>query len=360
MKEGKVSSAKALFSLDRLMAYDQIFDCAPHPDGKRVAVGINTSGQTNVWLYDENAPRRRVTPFTDRRGVPLAWNQAGSKLLFYSDFKGDEKWQLHLYDDNVGWYEDIVVEEGVTHFSTSYCWSLDGRRFVFMANKEDKSRFDLYLLNIADNSQEFIFKGFGGYQAPFWFYPRNIILWDLRTLEDSSLYDIDLKRREAEELTPHQEETTYMPVGPWRNGFFMITDEDRDFKALSYYDLNKKSQKIVWEGAWGVENAAIGNKYLLFCTNEEGFSKVHLLNLETFRVSDINIPKGVVHFIRSVYGRDIFYLVMAKATRPTDVYKLSFQNGQEFKRITDSFYGGIPENLLTEPTSYWYKTFDEK
>ncbi len=343
--------------LERFMAYDKIYSIAPHPNGETLALGIDTSGQVNLWIYTPHTLPRRVTPFTERRALPIAWNRSGMKLLFESDYQGNEEWQLHVYDAESKWFVDVVFEEGVTHFTSDCCWSPRGSsKFVYMANREEKSRFDLYVKDVDRGTEELVVKGFGGYQIPYWF-ENSLLLLDFRIHEDTTIYRVDLRNGKLTELTPHVGEAVFTPIGSWRNGFFMVADENRDFKALAFYDLDKKNYKIVWEGKWDVERADIGDRYLLFSVNEEGYSKLYSLNLETFKIREIDIPEGVIFNVSAAPGRDIFYIQLSKPTHPLNVYVVDLEE-EKFEKVTNTFHGSIPEEELVKPESMWYESFD--
>jgi dipeptidyl aminopeptidase/acylaminoacyl peptidase len=345
--------------LERLLAFDTLLDFAPHPSGTSIAVGTNISGQANLWVYAKGK-RRRITPFTERRAVPIAWNRSGRSLLFRSDFEGNEKWQLHLYERSVNWYRDLFFEEGIIHYSTGLCWSPNGDSFVFVANRERSDRFDFYVMNIKKKTPELIAEGFGGYEYPFWFFPKHITACDLRTPEDSTLYMINVNNEGAVELTPHRGESLYLPVGCWKDGFFMITDEGRDFKALSYYSLAKGDYEVVFERAYDVETASVGSNYVLFSANEEGLSKLYRMSLKNSKVKEIKIPYGVVSSIKQTYRKDIFYVAFEKPTKAPEIYRLRSEHGFEFERITECFYGRVRESELIHPESYYYKSFDNR
>lgn len=343
------------YPLERFMAFDSIYSFAPHPSGDSVAVGINTSGQVNVWLYSLKGLPRRLTPFTERRAVPVSWDLSGLKLLFTTDYQGDEAWQLHLYEEGSGWFKDLVFEEGVTHVVSRRCWSPNGE-LAFMANREDRGRFDLYIHDPVTGREVFVVKGFGGYQKPVWF-SNALLLEDLRAHEDTTIYVVDVKRGSVTELTPHRGEAVFDPIGEWGNGFFMLTDEGLEHATLAYYDLGSRSYRVVWRGEWGVEAADVGRDYLLFSVNVEGYSKLYALSLEVFRVREVWSPGGVVYGIAAARGRDVFYVLLTKPSRPMDIYRVDLEGGGVV-RVTDTFYGRVPDEVLVRPESVWYESFD--
>ena len=344
--------------LERFLSYDKIhaWKIAPKPGGDAIAIATDASGQMNIWLYSRDGRRTRLTPFTERRAFPVAWSYDGSKLLFESDYQGNEEWQLYLYDASEGWFTNLVFEEGVVHMADAYCWSPDGSEIAFLANREEKSRFDLYVKDLLTGREKFIVEGFGGYQRAYWL-PLGMLFVDIRSHEDTSVYLVDMKERKLDELTPHEEEALFVPIGPWKDGFFMLTDEGREFAALAYYSMRKRGYKVVWKSDWDIEHGAVGKNYLLFSLNEEAVSKLYSIDLRTMAVEPIAAPEGEIDCIMSVYDTDVFFASIDKATRPADIYVVDLEV-KRTDRVTDAFYGGIPEEELAEPESVWYETFD--
>lgn len=347
-----------LMPVERFLAYHTIYSYTPHPLGKTIALGTDVSGQINVWLCNRMGYMRRITPFTERRCLPVSWSPDGSKLLFISDFQGNEVWQIHVYDDWEGWFYNIVFEEPITHIVSESSWSPDSLEVAFLANRGEKSRFDLYIKNVEDNKETFILKGLGGLQDVYWLRNGYLLLVDIRNISDQTIYLVNVESKSLKELTPHRGEVVFKPIESWANGFFMLTDYDKEFVGIAYYSFMKKSFKIIYTANWDVETAALGKTYLLFSVNKEGYSKLHMIDIERNKLYSINTPPMVIKSIKAARKKDLFFIAASTPTTPINLYVLNLDEGRVLKRVTDMFYGVIIEERLSKPESIWYKSFD--
>ena len=347
------------YPLERYLAYNIVYGYSPNPTGESIAVSTDISGQVNIWFYSKGEKPRRLTTFVDERAIPISWSPKGDKLLFNVDYKGNEMWQLYLYNKEIDWYDKFIYDETTVHYSSRYCWNGVGDKFIYLANREDKTRFDLYLYDIIKNDDKLIWKGFGGYQTPYWFHEDYIITEDLRSHEDTSLYKIKLPSGDIEELTPHTGEIIYHPIASFKNGFFLITDMKRDYKYLAYYDLGSRVMKTIWMGDHEVETGDIGKNTLLFSIDDESFSKLYYLDLSTMDVYRLYTPPGVIESIVAVPKKDIYYILMSMPHHPSEIYMYNLDFG-EMSRITDNFYGRISKENMTLPIIEYYNSFDDR
>ncbi len=341
--------------LDRLMLYDRVYNFSPHPHMDSIVVSIDTSGQINLWLIDKDG-WHRLTPFIFRRAFPVNWSPDGGKLLFTVDTKGDERYKLYLYDFNAGWYKLVSLGSDAIYYTSEYCWGPYGDSFIFMSNDVEDNRFDLYLYDLKNNNFSVLLEGLGGYQVPYWFYEDGILIKDIRSLEDSSLYLYTISSGDIRELTPHEGDVLFDPVAPYGDGFFLLTDYKSNFTYLAYYDVVRRVMKTVWTGKFDVEQAALGKGNLIFSVNREGYSTLYLMDLESRRVKRVYIPEGVVSRLASKRGADVFYLSVSTPTRPFEIYYLEVDG--EFRRVLDVFHGGVPSTNLVKPSIDYYESFD--
>lgn len=341
--------------LDRLMSFDKIYGFAPHPSLELYALAIDTSGQVNIWFIDETK-RRRLTPFVDRRAFPVAWSRDGKYLLFLVDYMGDEVFQIYLYDESLKWYKPLIMDGETVHYSSRYGWSPGESKFMYMANKEDRERFDLYIMDLLSFEDRKYVEGFGGYLMPYWFFDDGIVLNDIRSHEDSTLYLYTLSTGDFRELTPHEGDVIFQPLAPHNRGFFLLTDFRSNFNYLAYYDVVRRVLKTVWTGKFDVELGALGKDYLIFSVNKESFSHLYLMDLDSRRVKRIYTPDGVISDIVSKPDNDTFYILMSTPERPFEVYRLDI-NG-EYRRVVDVFHGDVSPSQMVRPTIDYYESFD--
>ena len=341
--------------LDRLLSYDVLYGFAPNPSKELYAYALDTSGQVNIWLqYGDRL--RRLTPFVDYRAFPIAWSRDGEYLLFMVDYMGNEVFQLYIYIDSEGWFKPIATADDVVHYSSIFCWGYEDHGFIYMANYDDKSRFDLYYIDINGGERRKLLEGFGGYMVPYWFFQDGVILNDIRSHEDTSLYLYTMSTGDFRELTPHEGDVVFNPLAPHGNGFFLVTDYRSDFSYLAYYDVVRRVMKTVWTGKFDVEAGILGDRYLLFSVNREGYSQLYILELGSRRVKRVYVPEGVVGGLFSEWGKDVFYILLSTPDRPSEVYRLDLSG--EFRRLINLFHGDVPPSMLVRPVIEYYESFD--
>jgi len=345
------------YPMDRYLAYNILTGFAPHPTDEVLAVSTNMSGQVNIWIYKENSNPRRITTFVDERAVPISWSPDGERLLFNVDDKGNEIWQFYLYSSREGWFRELILEDDIVHYTSRYCWGWDNKSLIYFANRDDPTRFDLYLHDITSGEGKLIWNGFGGYQVAYWYFPDKIVIQDIRSHEDTNLYLLDLSKEEVSDLTPHEGEAVFQPLAPYRNGFFLASDLNREYRYLAYYDLERRVMKALWAGDYDVEFAAIGKETFLFSVNVESYSRLYIMDLHTKATQRIYVPEGVVEDIQSAGAQDKYYIQMSTPYRPSEIYLCNY-NTDEFKRVVDVFYGDIPKSDMARPRIEYYKSFD--
>src|SRR5207244_1820290 len=91
-------------------------------------------------------------------------------------------------------------------------WSHDGERFAFSANRDDPSRFDIYVQKLNEPDARLIQKGPGGYYMAAGWSPDD--RWLLVIREQSNfnqdLYVIDVANGKARHLTEHEGDVQYL------------------------------------------------------------------------------------------------------------------------------------------------------
>ena len=83
---------------------------------------------------------------------------------------------------------------------------------------------------------------------------------------------------------------------------YVITDHDSDFRRLAYIDLaSRKIDYVPFSGHWDVEefHLAPDGRTVAFITNEDGLSKLHLLDLLDGKELELpQLPVGILSAIK--------------------------------------------------------------
>ena len=114
------------------------------PDGKRVAVGVYSPTETDVWVFDiERGTLVRLT-FDAGADVFPIWNPDGASIIFSSDRDGAA---MNLYRkpaDGSGQAERLTTSESDQY---PYSVSADGKT-VLITTRNDDTTWDIMMLNL--------------------------------------------------------------------------------------------------------------------------------------------------------------------------------------------------------------------
>src|SRR5712672_3406198 len=126
------------------------------PDGLQIAYVAPVDGVNNLWVapLTDPAAARPVTRVTDRNiGSYYRWAYTSRHLVFFRERDGDENWRAASVDITNGTVVPLTPEQGVK----SFLQEID-RKFpdemLIRHNARDKSRVDLFRINIVTGASE--------------------------------------------------------------------------------------------------------------------------------------------------------------------------------------------------------------
>lgn len=337
------------------------------PDGSAIAYSTNTSGQFNVWRQPSaGGYPRQLTLYTEQAVRDLTWSPDGRTILFTADEHGDEFYQLHTIPARGGQPEAIVSEPDVRHYLASGgAWSPDGRFIAYAGNDREPTDQDVVVRDVTSGETRRLLAGDANFFAAEW-SPDGAWLTAVKfnSNTDNDVYLVSRDGETRRVLTPHEGQVRSYP-GPWKpdgSGFYLATDEGREFIGVAFFDLARGSYDWDLTPDWDIEHlaAAQDGSLLAWCVNEDGYSRLYARDERTGAAIDLPaIPRGVVQLLRvSADGRKIG-LMLSRATHPAEIYVVDVPLGT-VTQITDGFLGGIDEADLVEPELVRFPTFDGK
>jgi dipeptidyl aminopeptidase/acylaminoacyl peptidase len=345
--------------------YQPTLDFAP--DGSAVAYSTNTSGQFNVWSQPSaGGYPRQVTLYTEKAVRDLAWSPDGETILFAADEHGDEYYQLYTVPARGGQSTPFVSEPDVRHYlAGGGAWSPDGRTIAYAGNDREPTDQDVVVREVASGTTHRLLAGDANYFAAEWSPDGNwltAIKFNSNTDNDVYLVSRDGETRRV--LTPHDGQVRFYP-GPWKpdgSGFYLITDEGREFVGLAFFDLARNAYAWDLTPDWDIEQlaAARDGSILAWSVNEDGYSRLYARNERTGEAIALpSIPNGVVQLLKlSPDGQKIGFL-LSRPTHPAEVYVVDVPTAT-VTQLTDGFLGGLDEAELIEPELVRVPAFDGK
>jgi len=367
-----VTKARKLTPLEQFMAYRRFSaGLAFTPDGEHVLFVSNLSGQFNLWRVPaEGGWPDQLSAFTDDTVRLMGVSSRDGTVAFCADHDGDEFHQIYLLEAGGGWPEKITDAPDVQHYVGGDCFSPDGTKLAFAANARTPTDMEVWIRDLDTGEIQSLF-GEGKYSFPAGWSPdgTKLVALDFRNNSDSTLHLIDLESGEAPEVTPHEEDGLYLP-GPWAadgSGFYLLSDEGREFRGLAFYDVNTGSWDWVETSEADIEEVGISRdgRVLAWLVNENGWDMLKVRELQTGRdLPDPDLPRGARPHLTgfqppvavSADGARVA-VILSGPRRPGEVWVVDTESG-ESRAVTESRIGGLREEDLVDVDLISYPSFD--
>jgi dipeptidyl aminopeptidase/acylaminoacyl peptidase len=336
------------------------------PDGESVLFVSNISGQFNLWStrVDGGWPDQ-LTTFTENTVRAVTVRKDGT-ILFIADRDGDEFHQLYRIPAGGGWPEQLTDLPQVQHMIGPGAWSPDGTTFAFSANSRRPQDGEVFLWTEGDDEPRYLW-GEGRYAFPAGFSPdgTKLIGLEFRSNSDMSLFLIDVATGDATEVTPHDGEVKFLP-GPWAadgSGFYVLTDEGREFMGLAFQPLSGEREWIEAPDRDIDELAGSADgRVIAWIENDEGYGRLHVRDVEAgSELPAPKLPQGTA----SGFGSGLSLspdgsrvaLAWDQPARPPEIYVVETATG-EARPVTESRSAGLSALTLREPELIRYSSFD--
>jgi dipeptidyl aminopeptidase/acylaminoacyl peptidase len=352
---------------EQFFAHRRFFPVAEFtPDGTRVLFVSNISGQFNLWSVgvDGGWPEQ-LTAFTDQsvREVSIAPDGA---ILFTADRDGSEFTQLFRIPAGGGWPEQLTDLAQVQHHIFASAWAPDGSRFAFAANSRRPQDGEVFCWDGSGEPRYLFGEGryaFGGSFSPD---GSKLLAVDVRSNTDTGVFVLDVESGEAVDLTPHEGEVKFLP-GPWAadgSGFYLLTDEGREFRGLAFQQLEPGRRDWVDAPDCDVDEIAGSQdgRVLAWLENVDGWTRVRVRNLErATELPEPQLPMGTASMLGSGLAvspdGSRLALVWDQPGRPPELYVVETATGAA-RPVTESRLGGLRQLPMRQPELVTYPSFD--
>ncbi len=312
--------------------------------------------------------RTQLTFFPERVTGASFQPKHGEYFVFQKDIGGGEWFQNFRYDVASG--NVTLLTDGKSRNSLG-AWSHGGDRMAYGSTRRNGKDIDFYIINPLDpNSNKMLAQLDKGeaWSAIDWSPDDKWILAEEGiSANESYLWLFDATTGEKTLVTPKEgnEPVAYgqSMFSKDGKGLYVTTDRENEFLRLAYIDLaTKKHTYLTSHIKWDVSSFDLSpdGKRIVFVTNEDGMSVVHLMNVATGKEEKLQkLPVGVIGGIRwHEDGRHIGFS-MSAARSSQDVYSLDIKM-PKLERWTFSETGGLNVDNFAEPELIEWKSFDDK
>jgi dipeptidyl aminopeptidase/acylaminoacyl peptidase len=336
-----------------------------HPSRREMIIGtrFGNTYQAHVVKMPGGA-RQQLTFFPEPVYGASYHPKDGNYLLFQKDVGGGEWFQYFRYDVESG--ESTLLTDGKSR-NTAAHWSSNGDLIAYVSTRRNKQDVDLWVMNPASPKTDHLLTQLtgGGWEPQDWSPDdKKILLMEGISVNETYLWIVDAATGEKTELTPRKtgEQVAYANAHFSKDGkgVYVTTDKDSEFQRLAYVDLaTKKLQIVTPDLSWDIDEfqQSWDGKWIAFLSNEDGLSKLHVLDAATGKEHTVpKLPVGVMSgLIWHRNNRDLGFGLQT-GSAPGDCYSLDVAAGK-IERWTTSETAVNPSGLRDAELVRW-KTFD--
>jgi dipeptidyl aminopeptidase/acylaminoacyl peptidase len=352
----------------------------------------DTNGQFNLWRQhfnltsgnSEQCSSYPLTNFIDDSVRHVFASPVNNSAVFFADHRGNENFQIYKIDDIFNsWPEQLTFNPQIRYEWGSECFSRDGKYIAYSSNENGPSNMLISVRNMEnDGGDSFCITDTEGWYIPGYWSPdnRKINCSQLVTLEDYSIWSIDVESGNMEKIDVENNQKSRFIVGPWSSdgkGFYILSDLNREFIGLAFYHIDRSQIEWIMTPQHDIELVDISQdgKLLTWTENVYGYSKLYVKDLQNKKVREI-IPtiasttttnttaislNGVIEKLSLSPDGTRIGIMMDRPSSPTNIYVIDIDEklqANNCTRITNSLLGNLSENVLIKPQLITYKSFD--
>lgn len=338
------------------------------PAGRGILIRTRFGETTQVHrVLRPGAARQQLTFFTEPvAAASVSPDPDSDGFLLQRDVGGGEAYQIYWQSDQTG--RATLLTDGTSR-NGGVLWSNRGDRFAYGSTRRNGRDRDIYLSAMAAPAEaRLVYEAEGTWGAIDWSpADARILLYRFRSITDSEMYVLDPATGVTTPFNPQDVGSPTIAYGGavWSRdelGLFLVSDEASEFQRLRYATLADGKQTVLTPHLdWDVESlvASRDRRTLAFATNEEGRSRVYLLETESGKMQPVdNLPLGVISGLAFSPDGARLGFTMSTPRSSSDVFALVLATG-EIERWTESEIGGLDASRFVEPQLVRYPTFDE-
>ena len=334
------------------------------PGGKGVIVQ-KREGQTSQFFLAEKpgAKPKQLTFGNESVFNALVCPDSVQKcLLFEQDTGGNENFQI--FSLNLGSLKVTQITSNAFQ-NEGVVWSNKGDYFAFVSNRGSGKDYDLYISAIADPTKATCVLSKGGSWSICDWAPDDRKLLVSRYVSRTSSYLYILDVQSGILLPLHENSDTASEeigaFGPEGKGVFFTSDKGTDFRCLRYFDCSTKKETLLTPLIhWDVGEITLSKnrERLSFSVNENGFSRIYLMDTKTFEFKPLpGLPNGIINRLRFNSTGTVLAMSIKTPQEPESVYAMDLRDFSLTLR-TSGELGGLDRGRMIAPTIMHYPTFD--
>ena len=330
------------------------------PDGTQVAFSTQITGRPQLWVVDARGGWPRQLTFGESITFHQ-WSTTGEWIIYGTDRGGNEREGFYLIKpDGKQERELLSPSKAFRRFGE---FTRDGQKIAYATTERNGVDFDIHLLDVATGKERQVFQGRMGLSAVSWRPDGGaILLSEARGEDANNIYLLDIESQKLEtlfkpEVASRYESYDWTPDG---RGFYLITNQERDFSGLAYYDMVTKKLSYLETPAQDVEQVALSRDGELLCwiVNDGGYSRLQIRNLKTGEniSPPQELPRGI-YSIQWAMKAQVATIRISGPQIPGDIWTWD-ADSNELYRATESATAGLELSELVIPKHFDFPARD--
>jgi dipeptidyl aminopeptidase/acylaminoacyl peptidase len=329
------------------------------PDGQTVAFSYRVTGEPQLWIVDASGGWPRQLTFGSAITF-FRWSPDGEHLLVGRDREGNEREGYYLIS------VDGTSERQLRPLSDAFrafgMFSPDGSQILFSSTERTGRDFDIYVTDVESGNTRIVYEGIFGFFPRAWQPDGDIVVVDEVRGEDGNdvhLFDVRTGKMSPlfqPEVSARYDSYAWLPDG---SGFYLVTDQDREFAALAFYSIEDNNLTFLQTPDADIGNVTLSGdgKYLAWTENEDGYSRLHAVDRDNNKSLTLpDVPAGVYSLEFSTAASALNIRVTGPGI-PGDVYVWNVASG-DVTRAVESALAGLDPASFAIPESLRYPARD--
>jgi dipeptidyl aminopeptidase/acylaminoacyl peptidase len=337
-----------------------------HPSRRELWAKAIRPDYTGIAKVDAPGATPQLQTLLPANIYEVYYSPQGTSCVYVKDSDGDENFQLYALEGNSR--KSTLVSDGKSR-NTEPVWSNRGDRLIYSSNRRNGSDTDLYIVSPLEPSSTHLLAQDSGYLKVFDWSPddRQALFYNWISANESYLYTVDVASGEKTLLMPKvgNERVAYdfAQYSADGKGIYLTTDRDSEFLRLAYMNLATKAVTYLSDQIkWNVEAFTVSpdRKTVAFVSNEDGVSRLHLLDSATNRTRDVAWPRvGVISNLHWHHNNTDLAFVFVSARSIWDIYSLNTKT-EQIQRWVKGTSDGIDLEKFSEPQLIHWNSFDDR
>jgi dipeptidyl aminopeptidase/acylaminoacyl peptidase len=338
-----------------------------NPNGREMLIGTRFADVPQIHLVKMPGGARTQLTFFPDRTVGAHYGADGSYFVFSKDVGGGEWYQFYRYDLGSG--KVTLLTDGKSR-NLGAEFAHHDNRFAYNSTRRTGQDTDIWIMDATDPKTDHMLLQLqgGGWSVLDW-SPDNkkLLVHEEISINENYLWLADVASGQKTLITPKVEsqKVAYDSARFSKDGkgLYVTTDRDSEFLRLTYVDLGTmKPTFLTPDINWDVTQFDLSEdgRTLAFVTNEDGISKLYLLDTASRKYHAVSgVPVGVIGGLKfHKNSRDLAFSI-SSARAPSDIYSVEVTSGK-IERWTFSETGGLNTGNFVEPKLIKWQTFDGK